>query len=223
MLKRFVFLAFYCGMMIAPVAPVLAQVPDEGYPLFDDQRMIEGYSAKLASASREMLLAMINDQALVAYRKAAAIMVFRARFAPLVVAAERGIVEKAFLRQLDLASSVFVQIELMHTLGVIDRYRYFDAMVPALILKIDHYDDVASVMAYKGVLDINASGNQRAREARIEFNTLRKIFFMSRKKLLAVDATDIRLRNKIDLLRSSIKVLGTDEIKNLPRELIGLM
>ena len=64
---------------------------------------------------------------------------------------------------------------------------------------------------------------QTAREARIEFNTLRKIFFLSRKKLKAADPSDPKLRNKLQLLRWSIKVLGTEELKSLPPEVISLM
>ena len=86
----------------------------------------------------------------------------------------------------------------MHSLVVLDRYRYFDAMVPALIQKMDHYDDAVSNLAYKIIVSTNEQGNQRSREARIIFNTLRKIFFLTRKKLGDSAATDPRLRDKLD-------------------------
>ena len=212
-------------MLTAVTGVTFAQdgYPDDNYPIFNDKLLIEGYAGKLAATSKDAILAMINDDTLVAYRKAAAVRVFRTRFAPQIVTRERAIVERAFLRQLELATSIYVQIELMNCLVTLDRYRYFEPMVPSLIQKIDHYDATASDMAYKSLLDINDSGTQRAREARIEFNTLRKIFFLMRKKLEAADPADIRIKNKIDLLKWSVKVLGTDELKNLPKEVINLM
>jgi len=69
----------------------------------------------------------------------------------------------------------------------------------------------------------SSSGTQRAREARIEFNTLRKVFFLSRKKIQGEDPQGPRLHNKLQLLRWSIKVLGTEELKSLPPEVISLM
>ncbi|MBF0594705.1 MAG: hypothetical protein HQL22_07035 [Candidatus Omnitrophica bacterium] len=208
---------------VLPTAFAQTAMPDDNYPIFDDKLLIEGYAGKLSSTSKDVVLAMINDDSLVPYRKAAAIRVYRTRFASQTVTRELSIVEKILLRQLERASSVYVQVELMHTLVILDRYRYFDAMVPALIQKMDHYDMAASEMAYTSIVHINDAGSQRAREARIEFNTLRKIFFLTRKKLEGADLTDIRLKAKLDLLRWSIKVLGTDELKNLPKEVISLM
>jgi hypothetical protein len=211
-------------LFTSTVGIVFAQaVPDDNQPIFDDKLLIEGYAAKLAATSKDVILAMINDDTLVPYRKTAALRVFRTRFAYQIVTGERSTVERMFLRQLEAATSVYVQIELMHCLVTLDRYRYFEAMVPALIQKIDHYDSTASEMAYESILDINESGTQRAREARIEFNTLRKIFFLIRKKLEASDPFDSRIKSKLDLLKWSIKVLGTDELKNLPSEVISLM
>ena len=206
------------------VAPAFAQaLPDDNYPIFNDKLLIEGYAGRLSSTSKDVVLAMINEDELVPYRKAAAIRVFRTRFAAQTVTRERSIVEKLFLRQLEHASSVYVQVELMHSLVILDRYRYFDAMVPSLIQKMDHYDVTASEMAYTSIMDINESGSQRAREARIEFNTLRKMFFLTRKKLEGADSQEPRLKMKLDILRWSIKVLGTEELKNLPKEVISLM
>lgn len=190
---------------------------------FDDKLLIEGYAKKLQNASKETLLAMADDNNLYAYKKAAAIQVFRERFAADVVLRERVIIERAFLRQLELARSVFLQVEIMHTLLVLDRYRFFDGMIPTLIQKLDHYDISLTEVVFKAVDQIVKTGTPRSREARIVFNTLRKIFFLSRKKLQNVGANDIRLKNKLTLLRWSVKVLGTQELKNLPKEVISLM
>jgi hypothetical protein len=202
---------------VAPVAPAY----DES--IFDDKFLIEGYAAKIAPATKEVLLAMINDTTIPNYRKAAAVRVYRERFAPQVVAKEKAIIERFLLRQLERTDSPHIQIEVMHTLLVLDRYRYFDAMVPALIQKLDHYDKYVVELAYKSLEHINELGNQRAREARIEFNTLRKIFFLTRRKLAEADETDPRLKYKLELLRWSVKVLGTDELKYLPKEVLNLM
>lgn len=211
-------------LLTSLMSPLSAQtMPDDNNPIFNDKLLIEGYAGKISSISKDVILAMINDDALVPYRKAAAIRVFRTRFAAQTVTRERSIVEKIFLRQMERASSVYVQVELMHSLVMLDRYRYFDAMVPVLIHKMDHYDVTASEMAYASIMDINDLGSQRAREARVEFNTLRKMFFLSRKKLESADPQESRLKMKLDLLRWSIKVLGTEELKNLPKEVISLM
>ena len=202
-------------------AAAIAPVYDEA--IFDDKFLIEGYAAKIAPAPKDVLLAMINDTTIPAYRKAAAVRVFRERFASQVVEKEKAIIERFLLHQLERTDSPHVQIEVMHTLMVIDRYRYFDAMVPALIQKIDHYDKYVSELAYRSLAHINELGNQRAREARIEFNTLRKIFFLTRRKLAEADGTDPKLRYKLELLRWSVKVLGTDELKYLPKEVLNLM
>jgi hypothetical protein len=231
--KRILFLAF---CLILFCAPVFAQdgsvlpTPSAADPfaasdesIFDDRFLIEGYANKIAGAPKDILLAMINDGTIPAYRKAAAARVFRERFASNVVAREKAIIERFLLRQLERTNSPHVQIEIMHTLVVMDRYRYFDSMAPALIQKIDHYDKYVADMAYQSLTHINGSGNQRAREARIEFNTLRKIFFLTRRKLSSADETDPRLKYKLDILRWSVKVLGTEELKNLPKEVLNLM
>ena len=204
-------------------SPIITGIPEADYSIFDDKALINGYARKIANAPKDILLSMINDDALPGYRKAAAVRVFRERFAGQVVTRERTIVERILLRQLERGTATFVQVEIMQTLVVLDRYRYFDAMVPALIQKIDHYDLTVSALAYDGIVQINQTGNQRPREARVIFNTLRKIFFLIRKRLPAMDETDIRLKEKLELLRWSVKVLGTDELKKLPREVINLM
>lgn len=191
--------------------------------IFDDNMLINGYAAKISQASKELLLAMINDDFLAGYRKAAALRVFREKFSDQIVSRERTIVERMLLRQLERSASSFVQVEIMHTLLVLDRYRYFDGMMPALIRKMDHYDQTVSDLAYKSIVNINQQGTQRSREARIVFNTLRKMFFLTRKKLGEPSSGNVRLSNKLDLLRWSIKVLGTDHLQNLPKEVIALL
>ena len=95
-------------------------------------------------------------------------------------------------------------------------------MVSALILKMDHYNKVVSTVAFEN-LDVITKGSSRPREARVVFNTLRKILFLSRNRLQGVNAPDKRLSQKISLLRWSIKVLGTQELKRLPSEVIQLL
>ena len=196
---------------------------DEIDRIFDDKLLIEGYAVKLANAPKDILLAMINDDSLNTYKKVAAVQVFRTLYAPQVVQRERLIIERMLLRQLEKADSVFVQVELMHVLILLDRYRYFDAMVPALIQKLDHYDVNVDEWAYKALDDIINTGSTRTREARIIFNTLRKTFFLTRKKLQDANPNEPPLKNKLSILRWSIKVLGTNELKNLPKEVINLM
>jgi hypothetical protein len=206
------------------VASVAAATLGSGNPdIFDDKILIEGHAGKLTGAPKDLLLAMINDDDLYIYKKTAAVRVFRNTFAAQMVSRERSIVERMLLRQLQRSGAVHLQIEIMHVLVMMDRFRYFDTMVPLLIQKMDHYDPYVNELAYAALENINGAGAQRAREARIEFNTLRKTFFLSRKKLKTADPLDLKLRNKLQLLRWAIKVLGTEELKSLPPEVISLM
>ncbi len=61
------------------------------------------------------------------------------------------------------------------------------------------------------------------REARIVFDTLRKILFLSRKRLGNITVPNKRLKQKLELLRWSIRILGTQELKRLPSEVINLL
>lgn len=208
---------------VQPSAEAAASGSSSTADIFDDKTLIDGYAAKFAEASKDFLLAMINDDGLYIYKKTAAVRVFRDTFATQMVSRERTIVERMLLRQLQRSGAMHLQVEIMHTLVIMDRFRYFDTMVPLLIQKMDYYDPYINELAYAALQDINTSGVQRAREARIEFNTLRKIFFLSRKKLQTADPLDASLRNKLQLLRWSIKVLGVEELKKLPAEVISLM
>ena len=95
-------------------------------------------------------------------------------------------------------------------------------MTSALIQKMDHYNNVVSANAYEA-LDSITKGSTRAREARVVFNIIRKTLFLSRKRLENVNEPDDRLKAKLSLLRWSIKVLGTQELKRLPSGVIRLL
>ena len=126
------------------------------------------------------------------------------------------------IRRLNRTDSAFVQVEIMHTLCLMDRYKYFKSMVPALIQKLDHYNSVVNELAYYGLNNIT-SGHDRPREARIVFNALRDILFLSRKRLGNIKDPDERLTQKLKLLRWSIKILGNEELRKLPKEVINLL
>jgi hypothetical protein len=150
------------------------------------------------------------------------VTVFKEKFANEVLSQDKPGILKVLIRRLNRSDSPFVQIEIMHTLVILDRYQYFDSMVPALIQKMDHYNPVVSQMAYMDLLDITKDSIY-PREARIVFDTLRKIFFLSRNRLQSVTTPDQNLQNKLDLLRWSIRILGTQELKRLPPEVINLL
>ncbi len=191
--------------------------------IFDDKMLFDGYVEKYSGEPKEVLLAMMNDTTLGQFKIAAAIHVFKNQFAEDMVATEKNVVEKVFLRLMSHEESPFIQTEIMHALIILDRYRYFKIMVPRLIEKVDHYNNAVSDIAYDNLTAIITESKARTREARIIFNTLRKILFLSRKKLEYVREPDEKLQRKLDLLFWSIKVLGTQELKDLPPEVIRLM
>lgn len=172
----------------------------------------------------EIIIEMINDDALPnEYQRAAALRVFKENFSHEVVSKEKKNIEKMLLRRLNRTDSPFVQVEIMHTLCLIDRYKYYKSMVPALIQKLDHYNSTVNEMAFNGLENIVSNGNNRPREARIMFDTLQKVLFLSRKRLEKVTEPDNRLSQKLKLLRWSIKVLGNQELNELPTEVINLL
>ena len=191
--------------------------------IFDDQMLLKGYTKKYSDLSKETLLAMIKDDTLTPYRSAAAIRVFKNTFSSEVVSREKKIIERALIRRLHRTDSPFVEVEVMHTLCQTDRYHYFKSMVPALIQKLDHYNDAVNEIAFDSLNQVIESGSNRNREARIVFNTLRKILFLSRKRMANVKEPDARLAKKLKLLRWSIKILGNQELKKLPKEVINLL
>ena len=138
-----------------------------------------------------------------AYKCTAAVRVFKEKYANEVLSNEKANIIRILIRRLNRSDSPFVQVEIMHTLVVLDRYQYFESMVPALIQKLDHYNPVVSNMAYEDLLEITKD-SLYPREARIVFETLRKIFFLSRNRLQNITTPDENLRQKLDLLRWSI-------------------
>ena len=190
--------------------------------IFDDKALLQGYTQKYADESRDILLAMIADNSLGEYKCTAAVRVFKQKYANEVLSREKPNVLRILIRRLNRSDSPFVQVEIMHALIVLDRYQYFESMVPALIQKMDHYNPVVRNMAYEDLLAITKD-SLYPREARIVFETLRKIFFLSRNRLRNITTPDEKLRQKLDLLRWAIRILGTQELKRLPSEVINLL
>lgn len=190
--------------------------------IFDDKALLEGYYQKYEDEPRDILLAMIADDSLGAYKCTAAVQVFKEKYANDVLSNEKGNIIRVLIRRLNRSDSPFVQVEIMATLVVLDRYQYFESMVPALIQKMDHYNPVVSTMAYDDLEDLTKD-SLYPREARIVFNTLRKIFFLSRNRLKKITTPNENLKQKLDLLRWSVKILGTQELKRLPTEVINLL
>ncbi|VAX38008.1 hypothetical protein MNBD_UNCLBAC01-2096, partial [hydrothermal vent metagenome] len=189
--------------------------------IFDDQKLLEGYAHKYQEFSKQTLLAMIKDDTLDAYKIAAAVRVFNKRFSTEVVSREKKRVEKLLWRRLHKTESPFVEVEIMYALCRMDRYRYFKSMSIALIQKLDHYNKAVNELAFEYLTVLTDNGNGRAREARRVFNTLRKVLFLSRKRIAKVEKPDARLIQKIKLIRWAIKILGTQEIRKLPKEVLN--
>ena len=78
-------------------------------------------------------------------------------------------------------------------------------------------------ITFVNINDIIKKGNNRPREARIVFNTLRKILFLERRRLAAIKNPDLKLEQKLKLVRWAIKVLGSQELQKLPKEVISLL
>ncbi|MBF0384643.1 MAG: hypothetical protein HQL27_02105 [Candidatus Omnitrophica bacterium] len=193
------------------------------HTIFDDKSLIEGYAKQYQAQTKEILLEMVKDDTLSPYQGTAAIRAFREQFAEEVVGKEKVYFEKFLLRRLDRADSPFVQVEIMHTLCILDRYRYFAFSMRSLIQKLDHYNSTVNDMAYTSLNSIIESGQNRTREARIIFDTLSKVLFLSRKKLAVINDPGPKLSKKIKLLRWSIKILGSAELKKLPKEVLHLL
>ncbi len=195
----------------------------ENQGVFDDAKILAGYAEEYANESKETLIGRINDDAINFYQIAAAIDVFRQRFALTIVGREKIRVEQDLIRRINRTNSAFIEVKIMHTLCLMDRYKYFDTMVPALILKFDHYNVTVNEMAQAALDDIIAKGKNNSRDARIIFNTLRKVLFLSRNTLRKTTKPDARLERKLKFLRWSIKILGAQELKRLPKECLRLL
>jgi len=208
---------------ISPIKISPAHQENSSNTIFDDKMLLEGYAQRYSELSKEILLEMIKDDNLSSYKTTAAVRVFNETYSSEVVYREKKIVEKILLRRLSRTNSPFVQVEIMYTLCKMDRYRYFKAMVPALIQKMDHYNSTVNELAFESLNDIVESSPNRPREARIVFNTLRKILFLSRKRLANINEPGPRLKQKLKLIRWSMKILGSQELKRLPSEVINLL
>jgi hypothetical protein len=216
-------------LTLVSVHPLWAQDKDDinqaaiaSGAIFDDKALLEGYTQRYGDESRDILLAMIADDSLGAYKCTAAVRVFKEKYANEVLSHEKSNILRILIRRLNRSDSPFIQVEIMHTLIVLDRYQYFESMIPALIQKMDHYNPVVSYMAYEDLLAITKD-SLYSREARIVFETLRKILFLSRNRLQNITTPDRKLRQKLDLLSWSIRILGTQELKRLPSEVINLL
>ena len=224
-MKKLIFITF---LLLSGFSPVWAQnAPVEGTELggdavFDDRALINGYTEKLAGEIKDVLLAMIGDDSLGPYKSAAAIRVFKQKYGGEILSTEKAAIIKVLSRKLNRTDSPFVQVEIFHTLIVLDRYQYFEAMMPQLIQKLDHYNIVVRDLAYDDIQDI-IKDDDRTREARIVFTSLRKMFFLSRNRLNNVQVIDEQLKKKLMVLRWAIKVLGTQELKRLTSEVIRLL
>ena len=97
--------------------------------IFDDRALINGYTDKFAKENKDILLAMINDESLGAYKTAAAVRVFKQRFAEEIFKAEKPPIIKLLIRRLNRSDSAFVKVEIMHTLCYIYMYSYFIAFI----------------------------------------------------------------------------------------------
>ncbi len=193
------------------------------FPIFDDKLLLDGYTNRYKDESKDILLAMMRDDTLDDFKLAAAVRVFSEKYSLEVFSREKKLIEKILIRRLNRTDSPFVEVEIMHALCRMDRYKYFTAMVPVLIRKMDHYNRAVNLVAYESLEDILKLGQGRTREARIVFNTLRKVLFLSRKRLNSIKEPDTKLKQKLSLLRWAIKILGTEELKRLPKEVIPLL
>ena len=209
------------GKTHSPVAVV--SPTSSPYTIFDDKTLLDGYTDKYKNLSKEVLLEMIQDDTLSSYQLAAAVRAFRQKYSEEIVSYEKVSTEKILLRRLNINSSPFVQTEIMHTLCKIDRYRYFESMTPIIIQKLNHYNKVVNDIAFDALNDLIENGNNRPREARIVFNMLRKILFLSRKNLAEVQEPNEKLKKQLSILRWSIKVLGIQELNKLPKEVLDLL
>ncbi len=191
--------------------------------VFDDKALIEGYTKRYNDVTLEIILEMIKDETLSPYQTTAAIKVLNNKYASGIVSSEKVTVERILLRRLNRTDSPYIQVETMSALCYLDRYRYFAAMVPALIQKLNHYNVTVRESAFNNLNTIIAQGNNRPREARIVFNTLRKILFLERRRLATIKEPGPKLVQKLQILRWSIKVLGSQELQRLPKEVISLL
>ncbi len=217
---RLLYCCFLAGAFLHGAVTAAGQSEDA---IFDDKMLLEGYADKYRSEPREILLAMIRDETLSPYKMAAAVRVFKENHSREIFNKDKREAERVLWQRLNRTDSVFVEVEIMHALCVMDRYKYFKHLVPDLINTLDHYNRTVNEMAYASILEIIESGHNRPREARIVFNTVRRILLLERRELKDIKEVDKRLQQKLDLIRWSVKILGTSELKHLPSEVLNLL
>lgn len=219
------FLVFPGATAFSQGNSVLSSVPPsrEEPRIYDDKSLINAYAEKFSHEPLEILLAMIKDDTLDPLKMTAAVKVFREKYSDEVFSHEKAVIEKILFRRLNRTDSALIQVEIMHTLCQMDRYKYFKSLAPILLLKLDHYNSSVYEMASESMNDIIAKGNDRAWEARIVFDTLRKMLFLSRGRLANMKEPSPRLQAKLNVLRWSIKILGSQELNRLPKEVIHLL
>ncbi|MBF0478906.1 MAG: hypothetical protein HQL26_05450 [Candidatus Omnitrophica bacterium] len=214
---------FICLGLISSAADQPAAVSAVHDYLLDDRQQIDEYTDKFKQIPKDILLEMVKDETLNPLRMTATMSIINQQYVKEMVQSERIQYERALLRMLSRTDSSFVQVESMYGLCVADRYEYFDSMVPALIQKLNHYNTGVNLLAYENLDQLLLDGQNRQREARIVFNTIRKILFLSRRKLESMSTPEPKLDRQLKILRWSIKVLGNQELQRLPREVIHLL
>ncbi len=210
------------GLLLAINPAGFAEEQNED-AIFNDKALLDGYSQKYTEESQDIILEIIQDDTLSPYKTAAAVRVFREKFAANILRNEKKMAVKALIRRLNRSDSSFVQVEIMHTLCFLDRYKYFDSLAPSLIQKLGHYNDTVSEMAFTAIDHIIKLGRNRTREARIIFSNIRRHLLVNRKKLSRIKEADPKLKREFELLRWSIKILGKQQLKKLPSEVINLL
>ena len=201
----------------------LAQRQMKSLNIFDDRMHLKGLVDKYKDVPKEILLEMIKDETLTDFKTAAAINIFKNRYAEEVVTKEKKRAERILSRKIKNTRSPFVQVEAMAALIRIDRYKYFKPLIPAMISKLNHYNEVVYTLSFDNLSFLIENENTRAREAKIIFNTLRKMLFLSRNHLGNTSEIQTQLANKLTLLRWSIKTLGNESLKKLPKEILNLL
>ncbi|MBF0483948.1 MAG: hypothetical protein HQL25_04515 [Candidatus Omnitrophica bacterium] len=225
-IKKFLLFNFiFIGLLTISgrfVMPVHAAEPTQDY-LLDDRKQIDEYTEKFRQIPKDILWEMIKDDTLNPLKTTAALRVMNQDFVKTMVQSERQQYERKLLRNLSKSDSPFIQVETMYGICVANRYEYFDSMVPALIQKLNHYNTGVNLLAYENLNKLLLDGQNRPREARVVFNTLRKILFLSRIKLETITTPEPKLDRQLKILRWAIKVLGNQELQRLPREVIHLL
>jgi len=211
------------SLLCVTTAVTQAQEPPPGDILFDDKMLLDGYTQRYADESKDVLLAMIEDDTLSPYQIAAAVKVFRERHVKELFIREKSLAERVLWRTLNRTDSQYVKIEIMHALCLMDRYKYFRMFMPILIDTMDHYSKTVNEFTYNAIDTIIKAQDPKRYEAKIVFNRLRRSFILSKNKIKSIKEVSPRLQKKLDLMRWSLKILGTQELRKLPWEVIDLL